>query len=257
MRRILLAAAAVLLAAGTPAIAADDSAAHAEIKLPQQNWSYESPLGTFDRTALRRGMQVYMEVCSTCHTLNLLAYRHLTGAGLTEDETKAVAATVEIEDGPNDTGDMFTRPGRPTDRFHHPFANPQAARAANNGALPPDLSLITKARKDGSNYLYALLIGYRNPPAGFALQEGMIYNDVFPGHQIKMPPPLSEGRVSYPDNTPATVENMARDVTTFLAWASEPELEARKRMGIKVLLFLLILTGILFVVKKKVWSDIR
>lgn len=257
MRKILPGTAATLLAAALllgptgPAVAAGGE------KLPAQAWSFDGPFGTFERAGLRRGLIVYRQVCANCHSLNLVAYRHLTGIGLDGDEIKAVAATIEVTDGPNDQGEMFQRPGRPSDKFKSPFANENAARAANGGAYPPDLSLMIKARKGGADYLYALLTGYKEPPAGFTLNEGMFYNAYFPGHQIAMAAPLSEGSVDYPDGTKPTLEQMARDVATFLAWTAEPELEARKRLGLKVLLFLLVLTGMLYAVKRAIWADVH
>ncbi|MBM3564815.1 MAG: cytochrome c1, partial [Alphaproteobacteria bacterium] len=220
-------------------------------------WSFDGPFGTFERASLRRGLIVYRQVCAGCHALSLVAYRHLAGVGFTEDEIKAIAATVEVTDGPNDQGEMFQRPGRPTDKFKAPFPNENAARAANNGAAPPDLSLMVKARKGGADYLYALLTGYKEPPAGFQLMDGMSYNQYFPGHQIAMSAPISEGSVDYPDGTQPTVEQIAKDITMFMAWTAEPELEVRKRMGLKVLLFLVVLTGMLYAVKRAVWSNIH
>ncbi len=196
-------------------------------------------------------------MCAGCHSLSLLAYRHLAGIGFDEEAIKAIAAQDTVTDGPNDEGEMFERPARPADRVKAPFPNPQAARAANNGALPPDLSLITKARKGGADYVYALMTGYVEPPAEVTVQEGMNYNAYFPGHQIAMPAPLSEDAVTYADGTPASVEQMAHDVTTFLAWAAEPEMEARKRMGVKTILFLIVLTGLFYAVKRKVWADVH
>jgi ubiquinol-cytochrome c reductase cytochrome c1 subunit len=249
MRRIILAAiAAALFFTGTAR--ASETPAR-----PNQKWSFEGVFGTYDRTALRRGLQVYTEVCSACHTLNLLAYRHLVQAGFTEAEVKSIAAKVEVTDGPNDQGEMFTRAGKPTDTFKAPFPNKMAAAAANGGALPPDLSLIIKARKNGADYLHALMMGYTTPPTGMKILDGMNYNAYFSGYQIQMPKPLNDGQITYPDKTKATVDQMARDLVTFLAWASEPRMEDRKRMGIKVLLFLLILTGMLYALKRKIWSD--
>ena len=259
MRKILPGAAAAVLAAALllfgpagPAAAAGDTP-----KPPAQAWSFDGPFGAFERASLRRGLIVYRQVCANCHSLNLVAYRHLTGVGFDGDEVKAIAATVEVTDGPNDQGEMFQRPGRPADKFKAPFPNENAARAANNGAYPPDLSLMIKARKGGADYLYALLTGYKEPPADFKLMDGMNYNAYFPGQQIAMAAPLSEGSVDYPDDTKPTLEQMAQDVATFLAWTAEPELEARKRLGLKVLLFLLVLTGMLYAVKRAVWADVH
>ncbi len=241
---LVLSPAAPAFAAGAP-------------KPPAQAWSFDGVFGSFDRAALRRGLIVYRQVCSACHSLNLVAYRHLAGIGLSGDEIKAVAESVEVTDGPNDQGEMFQRPGRPSDKFKAPFPNANAARAANNGAYPPDLSLMVKARKGGADYLHALLTGYKEPPAGVQLMDGMSYNAYFPGHQIAMNAPLAEGSVEYADGTKATVDQLARDVAVFLAWTAEPELEDRKRLGLKVLLFLLVLTGMMFALKRMIWADVH
>jgi ubiquinol-cytochrome c reductase cytochrome c1 subunit len=228
-----------------------------EIHIPDTRFSFDGIFGTYDRASAQRGFQVYKEVCANCHAMHLLSYRNLRALGLTEAQVAAIAATVQIQDGPNDEGQMFERPGRPSDRFRSPFPNPQAARAANNGALPPDLSVIAKARAGGADYLYALLTGYGDPPAGVTVMDGMSYNRYFPGHQIAMSAPLSEGQVEFADGTPSTVENMARDVSTFLQWAAEPELEERRAMGIKIILFLTVLAGLAYAVKRKVWADVH
>jgi ubiquinol-cytochrome c reductase cytochrome c1 subunit len=251
MRRLL--AAAVL----TIGIAGGAHAAGEAIVLPQEKWSFGGLFGTFDRAAAQRGLQVYKEVCSVCHGLRHVAYRNLMQLGLSEDEVKALAATVQIKDGPNDLGEYFERAGRPSDRFRSPFPNEPAARAANNGAYPPDLSVIIKAREGGADYLHALLTGYADPPAGVTLMAGMNYNKYFPGHQIAMVAPLPEERVTYADGTKATTDQMARDVTTFLAWAAEPELEVRRAMGVRMILFLLVLTVLAYMVKRKVWADLK
>ncbi|MBM3488900.1 MAG: cytochrome c1 [Alphaproteobacteria bacterium] len=250
--RPIAALALCLALAGGPALAAGDTTPPKSV-----DWPHGGPFGTFDRAALQRGFLVYKQVCAACHGLRQVAYRNLNEIGFNEAQVKVLAAEVEVQDGPNDQGEMFNRPGRPSDRFRSPFANPQAARAANNGALPPDLSLITKARAGGGGYIYSLLTGYRNPPAEVKLAEGMSYNPYFAGRQIAMAPPLNEGAVEFADGTKAGVEQMAWDVTTFLAWAAEPEMEARKRMGVKVILFLLVLTGVLYAVKRKVWAEVH
>ena len=225
-------------------------------KAPARDWSFDGMFGTFDRGTVQRGFQVYQEVCAACHSLKLVAYRNLSGIGLSEDQIKAIAAEVEVTDGPNDEGEMFQRPARPSDRFVKPFANDNAARAANNGALPPDLSLMVKARKGGADYLHALLTGYKEePPAGIKLSEGMNYNLYFPGNQIAMAPPVADDAVEYADGTKATADQIATDIATFLAWAAEPELEERKRLGIKVLLFLIVLTAMMYALKRQIWSD--
>ena len=207
---------------------------------------------------MQRGFQVYKEVCAACHAMKQIRYRNLEGIGLSAAEIAAIAKEYEVTDGPNDEGEMFQRPARASDRFKSPFANELAARAANGGAYPLDLSLIAKNRAGGENYIYALLIGYRdNPPPGVTLGDGMYYNDWFGGHQIAMAPPLSADRVTYADGTPATLEQHARDVSTFLAWAASPHLEARNSLGVKVMLFLFILTGLLYATKRKIWRNIK
>ena len=253
--RNLLVSGAIALAAlatGTVAIAAG-GVEHP----PARKWHFQGPFGTYDRAAAQRGLHIYSQVCASCHGLKYVAFRTLAELGLSDAEVKAFAAERTIIDGPNDEGEMFDREGKPFDRFPSPFPNDQAARAANGGALPPDLSLLIKARPDGSNYMYSLLTGYVDPPAGVEPQPGQYYNAYFPGHMIKMPPPLGDDLVEHPDGTPATVDQMARDVTVFLAWAAEPSLEDRKRMGVKVILFLLVMCGLLYAAKRKVWSDVH
>ncbi len=224
---------------------------------PAQKWSFDGIFGTFDRASAQRGFQVYSEVCAGCHGLYHLSYRHLAGIGFNEDEIKAIAAEYEIEDGPDDEGEMFTRAALPADPFVRPYPNEKAAAAANNGAYPPDLSLITKARFDGANYVYALLNGYDEPPAGVEVPDGMNYNTYFPGHQIAMAQPLYGDDVEFADGTAATIEQQSRDLVTFLAWAAEPELEERKQMGVKVLLFLIVFTLLMYAVKRRVWRDVE
>ncbi len=255
-RRFLLrAAAGLLLVAAT--IGNKVQAAEGAV-IPSQNWSFAGMFGTFDRAAAQRGLQVYLEVCAGCHGLQYVAYRNLGALGFNADEVKAIAAEYEVTDGPDEDGAMFQRPAKPADRFVSPYANVNEARATNNGALPPDLTLMVKARKGGADYLYALLTGYEEEaPEGVTLQDGMNYNHYFPGNQIAMPPPLLEDGVTYADKTPATIDQMARDVTTFLAWAAEPELEERKAMGWKVMIFLVILFGLTYAVKRQVWSDVH
>ena len=251
MRAVMGAAAAAIVFAG---LAGPASAAVGEIE--KQNWSFDGVFGKFDKAALQRGFQVYKEVCAGCHGLEYIAFRNLTELGLNEDQVKAIAAEYEIEDGPDDEGEMFTRPAILADILPSPFANDNAARASNNGALPPDLSLIAKARTGGPDYLHALLTGYEDAPADVTINEGMSYNPYFLGNQIAMPPPIDDDAVEYTDGTPATVDQMSLDVVQFLMWAAEPKLEIRKRMGIKVILFLLVLTALFYASKRKVWSRI-
>lgn len=238
--------------------------AQEEVPPPKVNWSFAGPFGTFDRGALQRGFQVYEEVCSRCHSMSLLRYGDLGpdgpggGIGYSEEQVKAFASTKQVTDGPNDAGEMFQRPGRPSDPFVAPFPNEKAARAALNGALPPDQSLIIKARPDGPNYVYGILTGYKDPPPpGVKITEGRYYNEYFPGHQIAMPPPLAGNDVTYADGTKATLDQEAQDIVTFLTWASEPTMEVRKYTGAKVLIFLVFMTGLLFGAKRKIWADVH
>jgi ubiquinol-cytochrome c reductase cytochrome c1 subunit len=227
--------------------------------VPSQNWSFQGVFGTFDRAAAQRGFQVYKEVCAVCHGLKYVAFRDLQAIGYAEDQVRGIAAAwpLQVTDGPDDTGQMFQRPARASDRLPSPFPNDQAARAANNGALPVDLSLLAKARLGGPDYLYAVLIGYVPAPPQLQMMPGLYYNAYFPGHQIAMPPPLSADQIAYADNTPATVEQMSHDVATFLMWAAEPHLEERHRTGFKVMLFLLVTTGVFYAVKRRIWSRIH
>ena len=255
------AAAAIVVALGltaamaSPSLAADEH--HDAAPLASPGWSFSGPLGLYDPAARQRGFQIYKEVCAACHAMKLIHYRNLAEIGFSEDEVKALAASVEVTDGPNDQGEMFQRAGRASDPFKSPFANELAARASNNGAYPPDLSLITKARASGPDYVYSLLTGYGATPAGVHVAEGMNYNKYFPGNQIAMPQPLDADRVTYSDGTKATLEQEAKDVVTFLAWAAEPEMEVRKRLGVKVLIFLVLLSALLFAVKRKVWANVH
>jgi len=244
----------VLVALAGPAFAQHE---HDEVTVPKVDWSFNGPFGTFDRPSMQRGYQVYKEVCSNCHSMKLLYYRDLRGIGLSEEQVKAVAAEVQVPTI-DDNGDAAERPGLPSDHFKPPFANDKAARAANGGALPPDQSLIIKAREDGSNYVHALLNGYEDPPPeGVKVPDGQYYNKYFPGHLLAMPPPLRDDQVEYADGTKATVEQMSRDVVQFLTWASNPEMEPRKQMGIKVVLFLCLMTGLTYAVQKKLWKDVH
>jgi ubiquinol-cytochrome c reductase cytochrome c1 subunit len=226
--------------------------------LPHQQWSFDGVFGTYDRAALQRGFQVYKEVCSACHPVKHLYFRDLTEIGYSEDQVKGIASQYQVSDGPNDQGQMFQRPGKPSDAIPGPFANDEAARNANNGGLPPDLSLIVAARDGGADYVHALVgLGFKDAPAGFKMVEGTYYNTYFPGHQIKMPPPLAiEGQVKFADGTPASIPQMAHDVTTFLTWASDPTLEERHRMGFKVILFLVVMVGLFYAAKRKIWSSV-
>jgi ubiquinol-cytochrome c reductase cytochrome c1 subunit len=246
---------ALALAIGLFAAAPAHSAGEA-IPIPDRKFSFDGIFGTYDRASAQRGFQVYKEVCSACHGMRLVAYRNLRELGLTEAQVAGIASQFEIKDGPNDEGQMFERPGRPADRFRSPFANDAAARAANNGALPPDLSVMTKARAGGADYLFALLTGYVDPPPGVTVMDGMHFNRYYPGNQIAMGAPLNPDQVEFADGTSATVEQMAHDVSTFLQWAAEPELEQRRALGVKIIIFLTILAGLTYAVKRKIWADV-
>ena len=230
-----------------------------KVKLLKIDWSFKGVTGKFDRASLQRGYQVYTEVCASCHSMNLVSYRNLGEPGgpkFSVEQVKAIAANFEVEDGPNSDGEMFTRPGRPSDKFVSPYPNVQAATAANGGAYPPDMSVLVKARKGGSDYIYSVLMGYEDPPAGFELEDGVYYNKYMDGQKIKMSNPLSEGIVTYADGTQTTQAQMAKDVTTFLTWTAEPHLETRHKMGLKVIIFLTIFTLLVYLSMRRIWSRI-
>ncbi|WP_420559351.1 cytochrome c1 [Tepidicaulis sp.] len=233
-------------------------AAGGDIELKHAEWSFDAPFGTFDRSQLRRGYKVYKEVCAACHSMNLVNFRNLAQEGgpeFSEAQVKALAAEYEIEDGPDEYGDMFTRAREPKDPMPAPFPNENAARAANGGAYPPDFSVIVKARSGGADYIYSLLTGYEEAPQGFPMSPGMNYNAYFGGHQIAMANPLFDEIVEYEDGTPMTVDQYARDVAAFLTWASEPKLEARHELGFQVMVFLAVLAGLLYFAGRKLWAD--
>ena len=272
MSRSIFAAAiaASLAAAAVPALAQD----HDTPTPPRQTWSFSGPIGHYNRGQLQRGFKVYREVCSVCHGLTLLSFRNLEGLGYSEAQIKQIASEYKVQDGPNDQGEMFERPGRPADRFPAPFPNDNAARA-RYGAVPPDMSVIAKARtyergfpwfifdiftqfqEQGPDYIVALLMGYENPPADVKLTPPLQYNKYFPGHALAMPPPLTDDRVEYTDGTPQKIEQYAKDVAAFLMWAAEPHLEQRKRIGMQVMVFLVIFALLLYFTKKKVWADVH
>jgi len=262
------------------AAAAEEGGNHGTPQPPRQKWSFAGELGKYDRAQLQRGFKVYREVCQNCHGMTLLSFRNLAeagGPGFTPAQAAAVAAEYKIKDGPNDAGDMFERPGRPADRLPAPFPNENAARAANGGAYPPDMSVIAKARtyergfpwfvfdalpivqyqEHGPDYIHALMTGYGQAPAGMTMPAGMNYNKYFPGHMIGMPPPLQEGQVTYDDGTKGTIDQYGKDVSAFLMWAAEPHMEARKRIGLQVMAFLILFAGLVYFTKKKVWSSVH
>ena len=220
-------------------------------------WSFKGIFGTFDRSSLQRGYQVYQEVCAGCHSVQHLSYRNLSEKGGPEfsvEEAKAIAAQFEVEDGPNSDGEMFMRPGRLSDKFVKPYPNVQASTAANGGAYPPDMSVLAKARAGGADYIYSLLLGYEEAPEDFELDEGVYYNKYMSGNKIKMSAPLMDGIVEYADGTEATTAQMSKDVTAFLVWAAEPHLEAQHRMGFKAIIYLIILLSLVYMSKQKVWA---
>lgn len=254
MRALKLAAIGLVsagLAIALPALAQEEDA------LPHVQWSWEGPFGTYDLAAAQRGFQVYAEVCSNCHSMKELHYRDLTGLGLTPDQVKAIAAGFTVPLGVDDQGNPKQGPATPASQFRSPFPNEEAARAALNGALPPDLSLIVDAREGGPNYVYGILTGFTDPPAGFKVQNGLYYNKVFPGHQIAMPQPLHDGQVTFADGSGNSIADESHDVVTFLAWAADPDMTQRKQIGWRVVLFLVIMTGLTYAVKRKIWSDVE
>ena len=251
--------------------------AEEQVAPPRQKWSFAGPFGKYDQAQLQRGFKIYKEVCSACHSIQMLAFRNLAdpgGPGFSEAQAAAVAAEYKIKDL-DDKGEPTERPGRLADTFPPPFANELAAKAANGGLAPPDMSTLAKARtyqrgfpwfvfdmftqyqEQGPDYITALLQGYEDSPKGFQLPEGGHYNKYFPGHNIAMPPPLQAGQVTFDDGAPQTMQQYSRDISAFLMWAAEPHLVARKRIGFQVMIFLIVLAGLMYFTKKKVWSAVH
>jgi len=240
---------------GINSIAAEKTA---ELLSPE--WSFKGFFGKFDRASLQRGYQVYTEVCSACHSMKYLSYRNLSEPGgpeFSENQAKAIASNFEVTDGPNSEGEMFTRPAKLSDKFVMPYENVEAATVANGGAYPPDMSVLVKARKGGADYIYSLLLGYDDPPAGMELDDGVYYNKYMYGNKIKMSAPLSDGIVEYSDGTEATTEQMSKDVVSFLMWSAEPHLESRHKTGFRVIVYLIILTILVYLSMKKIWSRVE
>lgn len=273
--------AAAALFAATASLGGAAFAAEGTVQPPREPWSFSGPFGTFDRAQLQRGFQVYREVCSACHSISLLKFRNLSQPGgpeFSNAQVRALAAEYKVKDGPNDSGEMFERPGRPADAYPSNFPNEQAARAANGGAYPPDMSLLGKARtyergfpwflidiftqyqEQAPDYIHAILMGYEDPPAGETLTATQHWNKYMPGNKIAMPKPLNDGQVQYPKGAdgkpvvPETLDQYSRDVSAFLVWAAEPHMEARKQMGFRVLIFLAVFAFLLYFVKKRIWS---
>ena len=231
-----------------------------KVEYLKTDWTFKGLFGKFDRASLQRGYQVYTEVCAACHSMKYLSYRNLSEKGGPEfsvAQAKAIAASFEVTDGPNADGEMFNRPGKLSDKFVMPYENVKAAEAANGGAYPPDMSVLVKARGGGVDYIYSLLQGYEEAPSGMILDEGVHYNKYMYGNKIKMAAPLSDDLIEYGDGTKATVEQMSKDVTTFLMWAAEPHLEARHQMGFKAIVYLIILTILVYFSMKKIWSRVE
>lgn len=260
---------ALIAAAALGLSAAKATAAEGGAELQPKHFSFEGLFGTYDKAAAQRGFMVYQQSCASCHAMSLVAIRNLgePGAPFYSKEypnanespvIKAIAEMFTVTDGPDDEGDMFERPAKPFDYFPSPFANEQAARASNGGALPPDFSMLARARPHGPQYIYNLLVGYEEEaPEGVELLAGMSYNPVFPGGQIGMPPPLFDDLVEYSDGTPATVEQMSHDVVTFMAWAADPKMEQRKSTGWMVLIYLFVFALLTFGAYKAVWRDVE
>jgi ubiquinol-cytochrome c reductase cytochrome c1 subunit len=231
-----------------------------KVEYLKTDWSFKGLFGKFDRASLQRGYQVYTEVCAACHSMKYLSYRNLSEKGGPEfsvAQAKAIAASFEVTDGPNSDGEMFTRPGKLSDKFVMPYENVKAAEAANGGAYPPDMSVLVKARGGGVDYIYSLLQGYEEAPSGMTLDDGVHYNKYMYGNKIKMSAPLSDGIIEYSDGTNASVEQMSKDVTTFLMWSAEPHLESRHQMGFKAIVYLIILTILVYFSMKRIWSRIE
>lgn len=265
-----------LAAIGAVAIGPAQSAEYPVKKPKYVDWSFAGPFGHYDDLQLQRGLKVYKESCSACHSMKLVAFRNLEDLGYSEDQVKAFAAEYEVTDGPDADGEMFERPAKPSDRFPPPFPNEAAAAAANNGAAPPDFSLLAKARgvergfptfvfdiftqyaENGPDYIYSLLTGYEEDDGSHGdIPEGTYYNPYFiAGKSLAMAPPLSDGLVTYDDGSPETVDQYAKDVTAFMMWAAEPHMEERKKTGFRVMVFMLIFAGLLYVTKRKIWSDV-
>jgi len=229
-------------------------------KLLTTNWSFKGYFGKFDRASLQRGYQVYTEVCASCHSMKYLSYRNLAEQGgpeFSEEQAKAIAASFEVIDGPNDDGEMFERTAKLSDKFVSPYKNDKEAMASNGGAYPPDMSVLVKARTGGADYIYSLLLGYEDPPSEIILDDGVYYNNYMYGKMIKMPNPLSNGLIEYNDGTEASEKQMAKDVTTFLAWAAEPHLESRHKIGFKAIIYLIILSILAYLSMKRLWSRIE
>lgn len=251
MKKLFLTLAAALFS--LPVLAAGGG----DVTLRSADWSFSGPFGTFDKASMQRGFQAYKEVCAGCHSMDYIAFRNLADLGYNEAEIKAIAAEYEVVDGPNDEGEMFTRPAIPADRIPSPYPNENAARSANNGAYPPDLSLIFKARANGADYLYSLLTSYHEAPEGTDVPDGMYYNTAYAGNLIAMPQPLYGDDVEYVDGADTSMDAVAMDLVQFLAWTAEPAMEERKRTGVAVMIFLILLSGLSYGAMRFIWADVK
>ena len=251
MKNLFLTLAATLFS--LPVLAAGSG----DVTLRSADWSFSGPFGTFDKASMQRGFQAYKEVCAGCHSMDYIAFRNLADLGYNEAEIKAIAAEYEVVDGPNDEGEMFTRPAIPADRIPSPYPNENAARTANNGAYPPDLSLIFKARANGADYLYSLLTSYHEAPEGTDVPDGMYYNTAYSGNLIAMPQPLYGDDVEYADGADTSMDAVAMDLVQFLAWTAEPAMEERKRTGVAVMIFLILLSGLSYGAMRFIWADVK
>jgi len=258
-KKLALGGAGAIAGIGGAAALKLDQEVRADLTLhpPNLPWTHGGVIDSLDHESVRRGFQVYKQVCAACHSMRYLAFRNLIGVSHTEEEAKAIAEEEQVLDGPAEDGEMFLRPGKPSDYFPLPFANDAAAAAANNGAIPPDLSYIVLARHGGEDYIYHLLNGYCDPPAGIDLREGQYFNPYFPGGAIGMAPPIYNEIIEYDDGTPATQSQVAKDVCTFLTWAASPEHDMRKKMAIKALSMLSILAVFSYYIKRHKWSVIK
>ena len=256
MRKLIFATMVSLMsAAGMPGAAS--AAGGGDVTLHKNDWSFAGIFGHYNKSSMQRGFQVYLEVCAGCHSMKYIAFRNLADLGYNEAEIKAIAAEYEVQDGPDEDGEMFMRPARPADRMPSPYRNDNEARANNNGALPPDLSLIAKARAHGPDYLYSLLVGYQDAPASMEVPDGMYYNTAYSGNMIAMPQPIYGDDVEYADGASTTAEGLSADVTHFLMWAAEPKLEVRKRIGVAAVFFLSIFLIMSYLAKRRIWADVH
>jgi ubiquinol-cytochrome c reductase cytochrome c1 subunit len=256
MRKLIFATMVSLMSAvGMPGAAS--AAGGGDVTLLKSDWSFAGIFGHYDKASMQRGFQVYLEVCAGCHSMEYMAFRNLADLGYNEAEIKAIAAEYEVQDGPDEDGEMFMRPARPADRMPSPYRNDNEARANNNGALPPDLSLIAKARAHGPDYLYSLLVGYQDAPASMEVPDGMYYNNAYSGNMIAMPQPIYGDDVEYADGASTSAEALSADVTHFLMWAAEPKLEVRKRIGVAAVFFLSIFLIMSYLAKRRIWADVH